>query len=139
MRVNRGQQCRITDECRRTLVWRLRGTIDLDVKVPQVVVVGNSADSGDSGRNSLMSASGLVNSRTGGDASKASGDCVTLVEYLRLGNQPLRLLDNSLWQSHGKRVTSGAFMRAKSSSNRAYCQVSDQVEVGEEVGSMSGE
>lgn len=41
MSVSRGAKAR------RTFVWRLRRTVDLDVKIAQVVLVGDGTDTGD--------------------------------------------------------------------------------------------
>lgn len=70
---------------RDTLIGRLRRAVYLDVKVSEVVVVGYGIDARNA--NGCMSVIRQVYGQIA-------------VECLRLGHQPLRLLDDSLGESH---------------------------------------
>lgn len=70
----------------RTLVGRLGWTVNRDIEVSQVVIVGNSVDTGDPEYNSISCNPVLMS--------------VDQDYNSRLSHQPLGLLDNALRQGH---------------------------------------
>jgi hypothetical protein len=74
-----------------TLIWRLSGTMNGNIKVAQVILVRNGVDTGNPGESRAPSQPRI---------SKERRRYQSIV--LRLSHETLRLLDNAFRQSHGE-------------------------------------